>query len=294
MVEGTLERLAVEPAVPARYRLQVKTPAGRVESLDLNALLGSGLCIDFLGGIRCSHCGSGTGRSYGGGYCWGCFQRLARCDLCVVSPTRCHFGAGTCREPEWGASFCMQPHLVYLANSSGLKVGLTREGRQFVRWLDQGASQGLVVARAGSRERAGVLEAELARQVSDRTDWRALVTGDAPPLDLPRWRDTLERRLMDSSAPPDASSPLDGVEWLSEEPEQRLEFPVLAYPRRCVRLELGSEPGVAGRLVGIKGQYLLFEQGVFNVARHRAYQVRVSTFEASAGADPEPQMELFS
>ena len=168
MIEGYLESLELTPGTPAESRLLL----GGAPTLELNTLLGDGLTVDFLGTIRCSHCAALTARSYGDGYCYRCFTTLARCDLCVVSPARCHFHRGTCREPEWGRSFCMQPHHIYLANSSGAKVGITRRGRELGRWLDQGASQGLVVAEADTRHLAGVLEAQIAVMVSDRTNWR--------------------------------------------------------------------------------------------------------------------------
>ena len=96
----------------------------------LDSELGRQLTLEFSGTVSCVNCGRNSKRSFGSGYCYPCFRKLARCDLCMVSPDRCHHHLGTCREPQWGDEFCMQPHLVYLANTSGLKVGLTREGRR--------------------------------------------------------------------------------------------------------------------------------------------------------------------
>jgi len=178
VLEGALDKMAVTPASPARYALVAGAPQQAPARLDLHGAIGGGLRLEFCGRISCSHCGADTPKSYGGGYCYRCFTMLAQCDLCVVSPARCHYAAGTCREPAWGEAFCMRPHLVYLANSSGPKVGITGLGGELRRWLDQGASQGLIVAEAATRHLAGVLEERLAREVSDRTDWRALVRGD--------------------------------------------------------------------------------------------------------------------
>lgn len=295
MLEGALQALSVQAGRPAQYALTVRPAAGgdREVSLPLNSLLGNGLRIEFNGRITCSFCGVPTRRSYGEGHCYGCFRSLARCDLCVMSPVRCHYAAGTCREPAWGEAFCMQPHLVYLASSSGPKVGITRAGGQVGRWLDQGASQGLVVAAAPSRHLAGVLEARLARRVSDRTDWRRLLRGEPAPVDLAALRDRLR---------PPADAIPEGVRWLDGESVMTLEYPVLEYPARPARLELTSERVVAGRLLGMKGQYLLLEHGVLNVRRHRAFHVHVSVYDAddpihSRSAEPAPrstQMELFS
>lgn len=297
MPEGVLAELSIRPAAPADYTLhlarapsaQERTPPAESGiSLHVNPLIGNGLQLEFKDRITCCACAADTPRSYGDGHCWSCFRRLARCDLCVVSPARCHYHLGTCREPAWGEGFCMRPHLVYLANSSGPKVGITAEGREVRRWLDQGAVQGLVVARAATRHLAGVLEERLSRLVSDRTHWRALLGRDAPDVDLPQ----LARALMPAELPA-------GVVWLEPLPVVTLRYPVLAYPGHMDQLELAAAGVVAGRLVGIKGQYLLFEHGVFNVRRHRGYHVRVSTGPAgriaqSPGAPRRAQMELFS
>lgn len=277
MLEGALQRMDVRPGSPAAYRLSV-IDGGTEHGLPLNDLLEQGLCIESLRRISCCHCGAGTRRSYAGGYCYRCFTTLARCDLCVVSPARCHYAQGTCREPRWGESFCMQPHVVYLANSSGPKVGLTRPGAEMTRWLDQGASQGLLIATAPDRHRAGVLEALLARQVSDRTDWRKLVGATAAPVDLPRLRDAVR--------PPAAALP-EGVRWLDDRQPVALDYPVVGYPRRLNRFRLDRHGVVAGRLMGIKGQYLLFEHGVFPVAEHRGWHVRV-TLAAADEMDQQP------
>ena len=147
-------------------------------AVELAGHRGEGVSIEFSGRITCRNCGADTLRSYGEGHCYPCFKRLARCDLCVVSPDRCHYHYGTCREPEWGTRFCMHPHFVYLANSAGLKVGITRDGHLPGRWIEQGATQGLVVMRARTRHQAGCIEAALRRYVADRTDTRALLRGD--------------------------------------------------------------------------------------------------------------------
>lgn len=285
MVEGRLRQLAASPGRPVRYRIELDEGDERSHALGLNSLLGGSLQITFTQSISCCYCGAGTPRSYGGGYCYDCFRTLARCDLCVVSPDRCHFAAGTCREPQWGQAFCMQPHVVYLANSSGPKVGITRQGGELTRWIDQGARQGLVVATADTRRQAGLLEVAIARQINDRTDWRALLHRDTRPIDLPALRDSLRPRTALPA----------GTAWVEDGIVQTVVFPVAAYPRRLVQLDFESGGALGGRLLGIKGQYLLFEHGAFNVRRYRGYHVRLEAgARGLASAVPEePQMELF-
>ena len=277
-----------EPGDPARFSLGLRPVAASTpveQAVDLNDVLGQQLDIEYLGSISCSYCGRVTSKSYAQGYWFPCFRKLARCDLCVMSPDRCHYAAGTCREPEWGESFCMQPHLVYLANSSGPKVGITRNGQQTGRWLDQGASQGLVILSAPSRHLAGLAEVALARHISDRTDWRALVRRDAPPVDLPALRERLRGLVLDLP---------EEVAWLDAEAPETLRYPVLSYPQMLERFRLDREPRVSGRLLGIKGQFLLFEGGVLNIRQHTSFHVRVSWGEGSSRPATDDQMELFS
>ena len=113
---------------------------GDVE-VPLNQYLGSTLQLSFDGVINCIHCDRKTNKSFNQGYCYPCFKRLAQCDSCIVSPEKCHYHEGTCREPEWGETHCMIDHIVYLANTSGIKVGITRGTQVPTRWMDQGATQ---------------------------------------------------------------------------------------------------------------------------------------------------------
>jgi hypothetical protein len=276
LANGAIVDLEVRHAEPADYTLVTAT--GR---LALNGLLGAWLELTFDDGIVCGHCGMASAKSYGGGFCWRCFTTLARCDLCVVSPARCHYAAGTCREPEWGERFCMQWHTVYLANSSGPKVGITRRGGEIGRWLDQGAIQGLAIAAAPTRHLAGVLEASLAAWLADTTDWRRLTGRDAPLADLAALRDRL---VTDAALPA-------GVQWITDADEVRLHYPVREYGRQRQWRPRPDERLFAGRLIGIKGQYLLFDEGVFNVRRHRGYSIRMRLLDGPP--ERSPQLALF-
>ncbi len=109
------------------------------EEIRLNDYLGQTLMLDFAGDIHCQACGRKTNKSFNQGYCFPCFNKLAECDACIMSPEKCHFHLDTCRDPAWGERRCMQDHYVYLANSSGLKVGITRGSQVPTRWFDQGA-----------------------------------------------------------------------------------------------------------------------------------------------------------
>ena len=283
---GVLRSMQCVPTSPVDYTLLLDDAA-----IPLNHLLGQHLQLRFDGRISCRHCATFSRKSYGGGYCYSCFKTLARCDLCVVSPNRCHYAAGTCREPAWGEDFCMQPHVVYVANSAGAKVGITKPSNLPGRWLDQGATQALVILHTRSRHQAGCVEAALARYVSDRTNWRALVSRGAPEIDL---------RTLVATLRHDAAAELSALEvrfpgalaWVEDQSPVHFQYPVAAYTSPARGLALVPGVAVGGVLLGIKGQYLLFDSGVFNVRRHTSYHVELTRL-AQGVAMARDQLELF-
>ncbi len=131
---GNLRKMRVEDASPVRYFMRFNEL-----EVEMNPLIGRPVTLAFSGRIQCIACGRVSKKSFNQGYCFPCFRSLARCDRCIVSPELCHFHLGTCREPDWGQANCMQPHVIYLANSSGVKVGITRRSQLPTRWIDQGA-----------------------------------------------------------------------------------------------------------------------------------------------------------
>jgi len=131
------------------------------EEADLAGAIGATVRLVFSGEIHCRYCHRRTSKSFGQGYCYACFRRLARCDACIMAPEKCHYRQGTCREPDWASGHCLVPHVVYLANSSGLKVGITRLSELPTRWIDQGEVQGLPLYRVTERRLAGLIEALL-------------------------------------------------------------------------------------------------------------------------------------
>jgi len=270
MIQGDLRKLEVCDGEPVGYSL----PVGDAR-ISLDSALGKRIRLQFQGEIHCIACGRHTRKSYQQGYCFPCTQRLAACDLCVLRPERCHFEQGTCREPEWGIAHCMQPHVVYLANSSALKVGITRENQLPTRWIDQGAAQAIAVFRVQTRYLSGLLERVIGAHVSDRTDWRKMLRGPPPPLDLETERDRLLAVAERDIAAVRAAAK-DGMVNFSEAPRPAgFSYPVREYPVKVRSLSLDKTGQVEGTLQGIKGQYLIFDTGVLNVRKFAGYHVSV-------------------
>ncbi|MDC7825418.1 DUF2797 domain-containing protein [Pseudomonas sp. BLCC-B13] len=269
---GSLSKMAVRLGETAQYAFRLDE-----QEVPVNPLLGKRVRLEFLGAIHCTHCGRKTKKSFSQGYCYPCFTKLAQCDSCIVSPEKCHFDAGTCREPEWGERFCMTDHVVYLANSSGVKVGITRASQIPTRWLDQGASQALPIFRVATRQQSGLVEDLLRTQVADKTYWRALLKGDAVPLDLPAIRDQLLESCAEGIAALQQRFGLQAIQPVSDAEVLEIRYPVEAYPTKVASHDLEKTPVVEGILRGIKGQYLILDTGVINLRKYTAYQVAVLT-----------------
>lgn len=192
----------------------------------------------------------------------------------------------------------MQPHSVYLAVSSGPKVGLTRRGRELRRWVDQGASSAIVIAHTPSRRAAGIVEAHCRRFVSDRTDWRKLVSGATQSVDLVDLARILRREIPELGALQAANvdpAELSASDWQTDTSLVTLRYPVAEFSP-AERLVVDAEHAeLRDNLQGVVGQFLLFSRGAFNVAEHRGVGVVVeidSAFNAVEISNNE-QMSLF-
>ncbi|MCL7930997.1 DUF2797 domain-containing protein [Halomonas llamarensis] len=273
-LRGCLRKMAIEPAANAQLPVNYALRAGD-QQLALNDKLGQPLTLVWSGAIACTHCGRATKKSFAQGYCYPCFKRLAQCDTCIMKPETCHFFQGTCREPEWAKQHCFQPHIVYLANSSGVKVGITRKTQMPTRWLDQGAIQALPMLEVDTRQQAGFVEVLFKEQVSDRTNWRAMLKGEVEPLDLKAERDRLFNQLESGLNQLKAEHGDDAIRPL-EASAHTFTYPVSDFPRKVVSHNFDKNPRVDGVLQGIKGQYLILDSGVINLRKFTGYEIEVS------------------
>lgn len=267
ILEGYLRELTHRPTDPIAYRCVSDTG-----SVDLNDLLGQRIEVSFTGRRACVACGRSVNKLYQSGYCFPCVTTLAECDLCIVKPHECHFHLGTCRDESFGETHCMIPHYVYLAFSSGIKVGLTRKGRQLTRWVDQGAAAAVLIAELPSRKAAGKLEMEIASFLPDKTQWRkmlALQTLEDSDLDTLRTaREQVLTHLQESAS---------NVSLVEDQTIYAFQYPRLQDMATTLKsLSLDKTSTISGVLHGIKGQYLLLDEGVLNVKKHSGMHVQLS------------------
>ena len=164
-------------------QMQYQLPVGE-QVINLKPFIGQTLTLTHTGNIFCCSCGKKTRKSYSQGHCFVCMKKLASCDMCIKKPETCHYDQGTCREPSWGEKNCMVDHYVYLSNTSGVKVGITRHTQILTRWIDQGATQGLPIFKVRTRHISGLIEVEIAKHIADKTNWRTLLKQDGEPIAL--------------------------------------------------------------------------------------------------------------
>ena len=247
------------------------------QQIEMNPFIGQTIHLKFASEIHCQACERLTRKSYSGGFCFPCSQKLARCDLCIMKPETCHFDAGTCREPEWGESFCMQDHIVYLANSSGVKVGITRESQIPTRWIDQGAIQALPIFKVSTRYQSGIVEVMFKSHVSDRTDWRKMLKGQNERIDLIAKRDELLDLCQEELTAIQQRFGEQNITPLLDENVVEINYPVQRYPEKVKSHNFDKTPEISGILQGIKGQYLILDTGVLNIRKFSGYHITMVT-----------------
>lgn len=258
---------------PISHQVEYFLPIGE-HQLPLNALIGLPLKLTHTGNIHCKSCGKKTNKSFSQGYCFVCMKKLAACDMCIMKPETCHFTEGTCREPKWGEKYCMTDHFVYLSNTSGLKVGITRHSQLPTRWIDQGATQALPIAKVKSRKISGLVEIALAEFVADKTNWRALLKGNNEDMDLTLKAAELIPKIQQKLLSLTFEFGDDALEILDQK-MVTIKYPVLEFPTKITSHNLDKHPEVSGVLNGIKGQYLIFDTGVINIRKFTSYEVKV-------------------
>ena len=242
------------------------------EKVHMNPLIGQHITLSYSGKITCLHCDAKTKKSYSQGYCYPCMTKLAQCDMCIMKPETCHYDKGTCREPEWGEQNCMIPHYVYLSNTSGLKVGITRHTQIPTRWIDQGAIQAMPIFKVQTRLQSGLVETSLAKFIADKTNWRTMLKGETTELDLKQKAEELKPKIKDQLSDIALNFGSDAVVELDEE-VININYPVNQYPTKINSHNFDKTPDVSGVLVGIKGQYLIFDTGVINMRKFTSYHV---------------------
>ena len=248
--QGVLTKMETEFSSPIQYYLVFEN-----DFINMNQLLDKTIELKFVK-YQCLNCGLDK-PIFRQGFCRSCFFEIPQAAEWIMRPelSTAHLGIED-RDLEYEKKVQLQTHIVYLANSSSVKVGVTRKSQIPTRWIDQGAHEAIEIVEVPNRYLAGITEIALKDHISDKTNWRTMLKNDIVDENLVEWRDRLKPFI-----------PTEAKEYFIEtNTETNLEFPVLQYPEKPKSLNIEKEASYTGVLKGIKGQYLIFEDNtVFNV-----------------------------
>ncbi|WP_282133984.1 DUF2797 domain-containing protein [Seonamhaeicola maritimus] len=259
--QGVLTKMETEFSSPIQYYLVFEN-----DFINMNQLLNKSITMQFVK-YQCLHCGLDK-PIYRQGFDRQCFYEAPQAADWVMRPelSKAHLGIEE-RDLEFEKRTQLQPHIVYLANSSNVKVGVTRKNQVPTRWIDQGAHEAIEIVEVPNRYLAGVTEVALKEHVSDKTNWRKMLKNDIEDENLVEWRERLKGFIPDEAKD----------YFIESNTETNLEFPVAKYPEKPKSLNIVKELNYSGKLVGVKGQYLIFEdQTVFNVRANEGIVVKIS------------------
>jgi hypothetical protein len=258
--QGVLKKMKTENSAEIQYYLDMNS-----DFLNMNQLLNSELTIRFVT-YECLNCHLEK-EIYRQGFCKSCFFEIPNAADWIMKPelSKAHLDIED-RDLAYEKAVQLKPHIVYLANSSNVKVGVTRKQQLPTRWIDQGAHEAIEIVEVPNRYLAGITEVALKQHVADKTNWRKMLKNDIEDVSLIEWRDKLKVFI-----------PEEAKEYFIENnSETHLNFPVKKYPEKPKSLNLIKTPNYTGKLVGIKGQYLIFEdETVFNVRSNEGLVVSI-------------------
>lgn len=261
LYHGVLKKMRTEFASPINYFLLFEK-----DFIHLNQLLEKTIRIEFTA-YECLACGKDK-KIFRQGYCYDDFYKQPNVGDWIIKPelSQAHLDIED-RDLDFEKKMQLQPHIVYLANSSNIKVGVTRKAQVPTRWIDQGAHEAIEMLELPNRYLAGITEVALKAHIADKTNWRKMLTNTVVDEKLDDVKSNLKQFIPEETLP----------YFLENSTELNLEFPVNKYPEKVASINLEKTPSFEGKLKGIKGQYLIFEDGsVFNVRNHEGYKVTVA------------------
>lgn len=255
---SVLRKMRTSLAEEVNYFLDMDT-----DIIHMNQLLNREIAIYFVK-YECLNCHKAK-KIFRQGFCYDCFQASAKVGDWIMKPelSTAHLDQED-RDLDYEKKVQLQPHIVYLANSSDVKVGVTRKTQVPTRWIDQGAHEAIEVVEVPNRYLAGITEVALKEHVADKTNWRTMLKNEIEDKNLVEIKNQLREFIPDEAQ----------QYFIENNHEVEIHFPVLNYPKKLKSLNLSKKDNYKGKLVGIKGQYLIFEDDtVFNVRNNEGFVV---------------------
>lgn len=258
IIKGVLTKMYAEYQSPIRYYLNLSDAF-----VDMNQLISQRISIEHVGN-QCMACELDR-PIFRMGFCKSCFFTVPQANPSIIRPelSTAHLGKAQ-RDLAWEEKFELQPHLVYLALSGGLKVGVTRNSQIPTRWIDQGANSAIVLAETQNRYQAGMIEVALKDTMADKTHWQRMLTNQNPSIDLRQMKVDACKNLSEEYL----------EMYCTDDEIWEFIYPVETYPAKVKSINLAKQKRIVGVLSGIRGQYLYFENGeVINVRAHEGHVV---------------------
>jgi len=266
--EGNLRKMrtSLNPQGIAEYKMLLYDNLSTKHEVPLNQWVGKPIRMQFAGQINCVVTGKQIRKTYGEGMSWDAFKESPLAVPSIINPelSQAHLGIGL-RNLEWEIEHHVKPHYVYLSRTSGIKVGVTRTTQIPYRWIDQGAVEAVILAETPYRQAAGLIEVSLKNYLADKTNWRRMLTNTV----------NFERSLMETKELVRDKIPEDLQQYIStDDTLTEIGYPVTNYPEKVRSLKFDKEPEIQKTLMGIKGQYLIFDDNsVINIRSHSGYKV---------------------
>ena len=265
--EGNIRKMHVEIGDPVQYQLPLYQNLEKGELVDMTSLVGKEIAIQFDGTINCAATGKKINKTFGEGLSYDAWRNNAEAVVSIIHPEldQSHLGIGL-RDLDWERNRHAKPHFVYLALTSAMKVGVTKGSSIPSRWIDQGAWKVMKFAETPYRQKAGAIEVELKAHISDKTNWRKMLTDERGEVNF-----TSERTRLKELLPIHLRQFVLPVDDILE-----IKYPVLSYPEKVKSVKLDTNPVIESKLMGIRGQYLLLENGqVINLRSHAGYRIKI-------------------
>jgi hypothetical protein len=263
-INGYLDKMESSLGDMVHYTLRLNG-----EGVDMNALIGKHIQLHYKGTIQCMGCGILLKKAYGQGFCYNCLQVSPLASECIMNPEKCKAHLGVSRDMEWSKGHCLMPHIVYLAFSSQVKVGVTRLSQVPTRWIDQGALQAIKIAQLPNRHMAGLMEVLLKKYFSDKTAWQQMLVTQFVGGDVHLNAEKIKAiQLMPTELQKYALYDSSVVE---------IHYPFQELPSKLTSVGFDKQVSIEGTLTGIKGQYLIFNNELaLNIRKHSGYSVDIS------------------
>lgn len=266
--EGNIRKMQSELGEVVQYHLPLYDVLEEGEEVDMNALIGQNISISFLNTIHCVVTGLKIKKVFGEGMSYEAFMNSPEASPSIIRPelSRIHEGIAL-RNFEWEMKHHMTPHTVYISQTAGVKVGVTRDIQIPYRWIDQGAVKAVRLAHTPYRQAAGLIEVALKDHIADKTNWQRMLKGEVGDEDVLQVKEDMAKLV-----------PVHLRQFVTkDDPLVEINYPVLAYPPKVKSLKLDNEADISKKLMGIKGQYLMFDDGsVMNMRSHAGYRIRLT------------------